>query len=364
MGKFKSRWADFGPLPNAERCVRFEIGEIMGFIIIHNTTLGPGLGGLRVKRYESEAATLADAARLGRGMAYKNSSAGLELGGAKAVINANPDELTLGHLRAYGEVVQELNGHYITAPDVGTEVSMMDVIMETTQFVVCVSREKGGLDDPSPSTARGVFLAIQEALPFAGKLSHLAQLIVLIQGYGKVGRPLAHLLQANGFKVLVAEAATVQRDQAASDGCELVGPGKVFETHAHIFAPCATGGILNTDSITALKNKGVRLICGGANNQLQDEGPNSELLKEKKIWWAPDFVANSGGVALACTEWELRTGKIRPDEVGDRTEMRLAGIGKRIRKIMAKAEDRDCTSLFAARKLAEDTIAKQGGLLR
>ncbi|HBV58036.1 MAG TPA: leucine dehydrogenase [Candidatus Magasanikbacteria bacterium] len=364
MGKFKSHWADFGPLPNAKRCVRFEIGDLMGFIIIHNTTLGPGLGGLRVKPYESEAATLADAARLGRGMVYKNAAAGLELGGAKAVINAEPDELTANHLRAYGEVVQELSGHYITAPDVGTEVSMMDIIMEATRYVVCVSREKGGLDDPSPSTARGVFLAMQEALPFAGNLRHLAQPIVLIQGFGKVGRPLAHLLQANNFKVLVAEANEVQRDQAASDGCEIVETNKVFGTHAHIFAPCATGGILNPDSITALKNHGVRLICGGANNQLQDEGRDSELLKEKKIWWAPDFVANAGGVALACTEWELRTGKITPDQVNDRTEMRLAGIGKRIRKIMAKAEDRDCTSLSAARKLAEDTVAKQGGELR
>ena len=364
MGKFKSRWADFGPLPNAERCVRFEIGELMGFVVIHNTTLGPGLGGLRVKRYESEAATLADAARLGRGMAYKNASAGLELGGAKAVINANPDELTANHLRAYGEVVQELDGHYITAPDVGTEVSMMDIIMETTRFVVCVSRKNGGLDDPSPSTARGVFLAMQEALPFAGNLRNLAQPIVLIQGFGKVGRPLAHLLQANNFKVLVVEADAAKHDQIAGDGCELINADRVFETRADIFAPCATGGILNPDSITALKKQGVRLICGGANNQLQDEGRDSELLKERKIWWAPDFVANAGGVALACTEWELRTDKIRPDEVSDRTEKRLAGIGKKIKKIMAKAEDHDCTSLSAARKLAEDTVFKQGGELR
>ncbi|MBI5022607.1 MAG: Glu/Leu/Phe/Val dehydrogenase [Candidatus Magasanikbacteria bacterium] len=364
MGRFKSRWADFGPLPNTKRCVRFEIGELMGFIIIHNTTLGPGLGGLRVKPYESEAAALADAVRLGRGMVYKNAAAGLELGGAKAVINAKPDELTANHLRAYGEVVEGLGGDYITAPDVGTEVSMMDIIMETTQFVVCVSREKGGLDDPSPSTARGVFLAMQEAMPFAGNLRNLTQPIVLIQGYGKVGRPLAHLLQANNFKVLVAEANATLHDQIAGDGCELMNTDKVFGTRAQIFAPCATGGILCPDSIVSLKKAGIRLICGGANNQLQDEGRDSELLKDQKIWWAPDFVANAGGVALASTEWELRTGKITPDQVTDRTEMRLMGIGKRIRKIMAKAEDHGCTSLSAARKLAEDTVAKQGGELR
>lgn len=361
----KAKWEDFGPLPGYERCVRFQIDNKTGVIIVHNTTLGPALGGFRVKPYKSEAEMVADVARLARGMSYKNASSGLELGGGKAAVKVRQGQsITPSFLRAYGKVVEALGGIYITAPDLGTDVAMMDIISSTTKFVDCLSEDKGGLGDPSPSTARGVFLAMQTAVPFVPTFKKIAHLRILIQGYGKVGQPLARMLKEDAYHVLVAETDYARRCQAIGDGFEIVDAKNVFAVSAHIFVPCATGGILYPETITALRNVGVRLICGGANNQLRDESRDSHLLKKNRIWWVPDFIANAGGVAIACTEWEVRAGKIELAKAVDRTEERLQNIARRCRRIMVKAEDGDCTTLEAARKLAEDTVAKQGGELR
>lgn len=363
MKKVKMYWNDFGPLPNYERCVRFKIGGLVGIIIIHNTTLGPALGGFRVKPYPSEAEMISDAARLARGMSYKNAASGFELGGGKAAVNAVPHKIGRAFLKKYGEIVEALKGKYITAPDFGSNVAMMDSISATTKYVDCLSEKKGGLGDPSPSTARGVFLSIQAAEGFVPSFKRTTTLRILIQGYGKVGRSLAQMLKNEHYHVLVAETAEDQRHLAEQDGCELVAPEQVFQTPTHIFAPCATGGILQPDTIASLKEAGVKLICGGANNQLQDEGRDSHLLRKVRIWWVPDFVANAGGVAIAYTEWQARTGQITYEQADARTEERLQKIARRCQKIMMKAEDRDFTTLEAARKLAEDTVAKQGGKL-
>lgn len=359
----KVKWSDFGPLPNYERCVRFDIGGVVGIIIIHNTTLGPALGGFRVKDYGSEAEMIADVARLARGMSYKNAGSDFELGGGKAAMNAAPCQITVSFLKRYGEIVEALKGKYITAPDFGSNVAMMDVISLTTKFVDCLSEKKGGLGDPSPSTARGIFLAIQAAEGFVPSFKRISTLRVLIQGYGKVGQPLAQMLKNDGYSVLVAEIAENQRHLAEQDGCELVLPEKAFQTPAHIFAPCATGGILHPETIRSLKEAGIKLICGGANNQLQDEERDPQLLRKARIWWVPDFIANAGGVAIAYTEWQVRSGEITREQAADCTEQRLQRIARRCQKIMMKAEDGEFTSLEAARKLAEDTVAKRGGKL-
>lgn len=359
------KWEDFGPLPGYERCVRFQIGGKVGIIIVNDTTLGPALGGFRVKPYRYEAEMVADVARLARGMSYKNASSGLELGGGKAAVRLKRGQtITTAFLRAYGEVVEALGGIYITAPDLGTDVAMMDIISTTTKFVDCLSEEKGGLGDPSPSTARGIFLALQTAVPFVLTFKRTAHLRVLLQGYGKVGIPLARLLREDSYHVLVAETDATRRQQAKADGFELVDPKNLFGTPAHVFAPCATGNILFPGTIAALKEAGVRLICGGANNQLQDEGRDSDLLKKSRIWWVPDFIANAGGVAIACTEWEVRAGKIERTKAAERTEERLQMIANRCRSIMKIAEKKGYTTLEAAMKLAENIVAQHGGELR
>lgn len=363
MGKIKHRWSDFGPLPNYERCLRFEIEGKVGVIIIHNTTLGPALGGFRVIRYRSEAEMVADVARLARGMSYKNAASGFELGGGKAAVNVDPREITSKFLEMYGEIIDSLKGRYITAPDFGTTVEMMDVISETTQFVDCLSEQKGGLGDPSPSTARGVFLSILAALPFAFGENSKPDKKVLLQGYGKVGQPLASMLREIGFEVLVVETKNRRILQAQENGFQLIAPEQFLSTPADIFSPCATGGIINSENIPFLKQTGIRLICGAANNQLRNEEKDSQLLKESQIWYVPDFIANAGGVAIAYTEWEMRQGKIKQGQTKEETENRLKKIARRVKKFLRMASGRNLTTLEAARKLAEDAVADAGGAL-
>lgn len=355
---------EFGPLPNYERCLRFKIEEKVGVIIIHNTTLGPALGGFRVKDYESESEMRADATRLARGMSYKNAASGFKLGGGKAVVNAAPEELTPKFLRKYGEVVEGLGGRYITAPDFGSNVSMMDIISQSTNHVVCLSEENGGLGDPSPSTARGVFLSILSAFPFAFKRKKIEGTTILLQGYGKVGRPLALMLKEAMFTVVVAEIANKERKQARQDGFRLARLATTYQTRADVFVPCATGAVLNPRTIPQLKAAGVKLICGGANNQLAEAKRDIQLLQEALIWYAPDFIANAGGVAIAYTEWEVRTGRIKKEDSAAVVEKRLQKIAKRLSKILQISSGRGITTLAAAEKLAEETVADQGGRLR
>lgn len=355
---------ELGHLPNYERFFRFEIEGKVGVIVIHNTALGPALGGVRIKLYKSEAEMIVDVIRLAHGMSYKNAGSGFDLGGGKAAINALPEELTPKFFQKYGEVVEAMNGKYITAPDIGSDVKMMNIISQSTKYVVCLSEENGGLGDPSPSTARGVFLSLLAAIPFALKGRLSKNITVLLQGYGKVGQPLAKMLKETGFHVLVSEIMDRARDQARQDGFQLVRLSTVYQSRADIFAPCATGAILSPRTIPLLKDAGVKLICGGANNQLEETGRDIQLLQKARIWYAPDFIVNAGGVAIADTEWGVRTGKIKLDEAGATVEKRLQKIAKRLSKIFQIALGRGITTLAAAEKLAEDTVADRGGRLR
>jgi leucine dehydrogenase len=354
---------DVVPLPHFERCLRFEIEGKVGFIIIHNTVLGPALGGLRVKRYSSEAECFSDCARLARGMSYKNSASGFSLGGGKAAVNASSEEITHTFLKEYGELVASLRGEYITAPDFGTDVRMMDVIAQKTRYVTCLSPENGGLGDPSPFTARGVFLSLEKAVNFLG-LKKERSLRVLLQGYGKVGKSLASLLREAGYKVIVSEISEERKNQAKKDGFWVVEREKFYETPAEIFSPNGSGGVVNPETILLLKKAGVKLICGGANNQLAETEREVDLLRNEEIWYIPDFIANAGGVALAYTEWRLRQGEIKKEEVETEMNKLLEKIAKRVGKILQSARGRGLTTMAAAERLAEETVADHGGRLR
>lgn len=262
-----------------------------GIIAIHSTALGPALGGTRFWNYESDAAAITDALRLSRGMTYKNAVAGLDLGGGKSVIlgdNRTKDRESI--FRAHGRFVESLGGRYITAEDVGTGTADMDFVHIETNHVAGL-KEKSG--DPSPVTAHGVFRSIQASAKHCWGSDDLTGKVVAIQGCGNVGRALANELHEAGAKLVVSDIDPERAARVAREtGAEVVEGDAIYSAKADIFAPCALGGIINDTTIPMLK---VAIVAGGANNQLL-EPHHGDMLEERSILYAPDYVANAGGV--------------------------------------------------------------------
>lgn len=373
----KVNWLEFGPLPNYERCLRFEIfdafynayGEqwieitkAVGIICVHNTTLGQALGGLRIKKYNNEAEMVADCARLARGMSYKNAASGLPLGGGKAVIDASPADISPKFLEMLARAVDALGGQYITAPDMNTTPQMMDIVSQHTKYAACLSHACGGLGDPSPWTAKGVFASLQAAAPFVFGKENLDGLKILIQGYGKVGSGLAELCANANMLVSVCDADSARLDEAkkkfstVSDMLDL--------SPLDIFSPNAIGGCINYATIGKMATAGVKLVIGGANNQLENAERDMRLLDQYRICWVPDFVANAGGVAQACADWEMRRDSLSREDASKLLNERIAKIGERVKEILKIASGRQMTTLEAAERLAERTVADHGGVLR
>lgn len=286
-----------------------------GVIAIHNTSLGPALGGTRFWNYASDEEAIVDVLRLSRGMTYKNAVAGLNLGGGKAIIIgdnrvANREMI----FRAHGRFCESLGGRYVTAEDVGTSTSDMDFVHMETSYVVGLAGKSG---DPSPVTAHGVFRSIQASAKYRWGSDDLTGKKVAVQGCGNVGRYLAKALVAAGAKIIVSDidADRVARVAVETDA-EVVQGDEIYSAKADIFAPCALGGIINDETIPKLQ---VEIVAGAANNQLLEDR-HGEILEEKGILFAPDYVANAGGVINVYSElagWDSKRAFRKADDIYD-----------------------------------------------
>lgn len=271
-----------------------ELG-LKGIIAVHDSTLGPALGGCRIWSYPNEADALFDVLRLSRGMTYKSSINGINLGGGKSIIiNSDKSLRTEAYWKRFGEFVNNLNGTYITAEDVGTSTQEISYIMQKTKHVAGKPENAGGTGDPSPVTAHGVYLGMKAAAKFTYGNDNLSGKKIVVQGAGHVGQYLIDSLVKEGAQIFVADINEQNlKTLSAKHKVHVISPDEVYAQEADIFAPCALGAILNTDTIRQLK---VQIIAGAANNQLAHEVMHGHQLKDKGIVYAPDFLINGGGV--------------------------------------------------------------------
>ena len=268
---------------------------LKAIIAIHNTVLGPGLGGTRIWNYASDAEAINDVLRLSRGMTYKAAISGLNLGGAKAVIIGDAGKIkTEALMRKFGRFVENLNGKYITAEDVNTTTRDMEYVNMETDHVVGLPESKGGGGDPSPVTAYGVYMGMKAAVKHAFGNESLAGKKVAVQGIGKVGGHLLEHLHKEGAKLFITDINEEMLAKYSKEfGATVVKGTEIYGLDVDVFAPCALGAILNTENINQLKAK---VVAGAANNQLADENVHGPMLVEKGIAYAPDFLINAGGL--------------------------------------------------------------------
>jgi glutamate dehydrogenase/leucine dehydrogenase len=322
---------------------------LRAIVAVHSTRLGPALGGTRFYPYRSEAEGLEDVLRLARGMTYKAAAAGLDLGGGKAVIFGDPTrDKTEALLRAYGRHVDALGGRYLTAEDVGTTQADMDVVRRETRFVTGVSPALGGSGDPSAATAYGVLWAMKAAAAHLWGDTSLTGRHVAIAGVGKVGAALAAHLVEERCRLTVADVTPAAVEAAVSaSGAEAVAVEKIHAVDCDIYAPCALGGALNTETIPELR---CAAVVGSANNQLADGAASAGRLAELGILYAPDFVANAGGLINIAEE--LAPGGYHPD----RALAAVQRIFDTVTSVLQAAEAEGVTTAAAADRLAEDRI--------
>ena len=267
---------------------------LRAIIAIHDTTLGPALGGCRLWDYGSDEEALTDVLRLSRGMTYKNAVAGLNLGGGKAVIIGDPKKVKSEALfRTFGRFINNLGGRYITAEDVNINTQDMDYVAMETRYVSGLANRDGS-GDPSPVTALGVFHGIRASVEHKLKRDNLHGLRVAVQGVGAVGRYLCGYLHAAGAQLVVADIDEAKvRSMAERYGAKTSDVKSIHAADVDVFAPCAMGAILNDQTIPELK---APIVAGGSNNQLADESRHGAQLLERGILYAPDYVINAGGV--------------------------------------------------------------------
>jgi leucine dehydrogenase len=322
-----------------------------GIVAIHDTTLGPALGGTRFWQYGSTEEAITDALRLSRGMTYKSAVAGINLGGGKSVIigdNRRTDREAL--FRAHGRFIATLGGRYITAEDIGTSPADMEYIKLETDHVAGLLGLSG---DPSPVTAYGVYVGMKAAAKVRWGSDTLAGKTVAIQGCGKVASHLAIHLRDEGAKLIVTDidAEKVKR-VVAETGARSVAPDTIYDQEADVYAPCALGATVNDETLPRLK---VQIIAGGANNQLAEDRHGDEL-ELREILYAPDYVINGGGVINVYGElhrWPVERAQKKAGEIYE-TLLRIFEIAKQERIPTYRAADR----------LAEQRIAAVGGLDR
>jgi leucine dehydrogenase len=318
-------------------------------VAIHSTVLGPALGGLRMWRYGALGDAIADALRLSEAMTYKASAAGLDLGGGKAVLCVPPDrEPTATERRELmldlGDIVDSLEGRYVTAEDVGTGTDDMAVIRERTEHVVGLPVDSGGSGDPSPITARGVESAIRASCEHRYGSGTLAGRRVTVVGLGHVGSHLTERLASDGAVLSVSDIDPGKRELADRLGARWLEPADAVTAECDVLAPCALGGAIDTDSVERLR---CEVVCGAANNVLAERSL-ADRLAERGILYAPDFIANAGG--LISVYGELHSlDQQRLDSLVD-------GIGEALRQVFEAGEARSVTPLEAARALAEERL--------
>jgi leucine dehydrogenase len=328
-------------------CVDREVG-LKAFIAIHDTTLGPALGGCRIWPHKTEEDAINDVLRLSRAMTYKNSAAGLHLGGGKALLWADPRaQKTEAMLRAYARFVDMMGGRYVTTEDVGTASEDMIVVRQVTRHVTGLPRAMGGSGDPSEATGLGIYRGMRAAIKEAFMTDSARGMTVAVQGFGKVASYLASHLKQAGAHLVVTDINKDALKRAAAMGCEIVeDPDAIYDVACQVFAPCALGGTLNKDTIPRLKAK---VVSGSANNQLATDA-DGDLLHQRGIVYAPDYVINAGGVINLSYEigrpYSEEAARAHVEKLYDAVE-RVIAISKRDGVSTAKAADR----------LAEERIA-------
>ncbi len=318
---------------------------LQAIIAIHNTHLGPAMGGCRMYPYANSNEALADVLRLSRGMSYKSALAGLPYGGGKAVIIGDPKkDKTPARLQAMGEFIDSLGGRYITAEDSGMGVEDLKQLALKTPYVVGLNDSLAHGGDPSPATAQGVFVGIKAALQYRYGSESLRGRRVAIQGAGAVGLELLGLLLAEGAEVAVADLNIARLEQAARLGAEIVEPRNILSMAVDVLAPCAMGAVINDDSIGELR---AGIIAGSANNQLL-HSLHGEQLRERGILYAPDFVINAGGII-----------DIYHQERGSDSAQRDAHIGNiagSLSRIFKEAEEKGVSTDYVAEEMARQHL--------
>lgn len=320
---------------------------LKAIIGIHNTTLGPALGGTRMWNYASEWEALNDVLRLSRGMTYKSAISGLDLGGGKAVIigdakkDKNPELI-----KAFAKYVNSLGGRYITAEDVGTTTDDMDLIHSITPHVTGISQSLGGSGNPSPVTAYGVFMGLKAAAQFQFGTDNLNGKKVLVQGIGNVGETLVKHLVENGALVQITDINQERVSQIAKKyNVQQFSGTDIYSADVDIYSPCALGATINDDTIEKIKAK---VIAGAANNQLAVEAIHGKRLQERGIVYAPDFLINAGGIINVFGEIV----KYDLNEALRRTE----NIYNTTLEVLNYAKEHGLTSQQAAMKKAEERL--------
>jgi leucine dehydrogenase len=331
-----------------------KVSGLRAIIAIHSTALGPALGGTRFFPYPSEEEALADVLRLSKGMTYKAAVTGLDLGGGKAVIIGDPRTMKSERLfRAYGRIVDSLQGRYITAEDVGTTTADMDTVRTETRWALGNSVALGGAGDPSPVTARGLLAATRAVAQRLWGDTDLAGRRFAVQGVGKVGSAFVQLLIEARAEVVVTDAYDPAIDSAVENfGVKPVAPDDIYTVDCDFFSPCALGAVLNETTIPTLN---CSAVVGSANNQLATEA-DAQRLADRGILYAPDFVVNAGGLINVYDEL---TGYSRT-----RALHRVDAIYEATTRILDKAESNGITPNTAAVMIADERIRDIGDLRR
>lgn len=335
-----------------EQVVFFQNKEVglKAIVAIHNTVLGPALGGTRMWPYASEEEALTDVLRLSRGMTYKAAASGLSLGGGKAVIIGDPKkDKSQALFTAYGRFLNTLAGRYITAEDVGVDVNDIEYVYKETDYVVGTETSHGGSGDPSPYTALGTFQGITSALQWLYKDESLKGKSVMVQGVGHVGENLVRLLTDVGAKCFIADVDAERTARIADTfGAEIVGVDDVYNVDCDIYAPCALGNVINEGTIEKLRCK---IVAGAANNQL-DVVDRADDLRARGILYAPDYLINAGGLINVYVELQGYS--------KERVERMTREIYYNLMNVYQISEKNNVSTAHAANRLVEHRLQTAG----
>jgi leucine dehydrogenase len=327
-------------------CTDLEVG-LKAVVSIHDTTLGPACGGLRIWPYESEREAVMDALRLSRAMTYKAAAADLPLGGGKAVVIADSHtQKTEALLRSFGRFVDTLGGRYLTTTDVGSTGRDLEYIRQETAYVVGLPASAGGSGDTSTMTGLGIYMGMKACARQVWGSESLAGKKVAVQGFGKVATYVAHHLLKEDARLVVADVYEAATDRARDMGIAVVDVKEIYDQDCDIFSPCALGGVLNQESIPRLK---CRVIAGGANNQLATDEDGKDLHR-RGILYAPDYIINSGGIINVSAE-------IGAPYNADRAREKTERIYEIMGQVIEISQREEVPTSKAADRLAESRLA-------
>lgn len=328
---------------------------LKAIIAVHNTTLGPALGGTRMWPYNNEQEAIRDVLRLSRGMTYKAAISGLNLGGGKAVIIGDPREDKTEELfRAFGRFVDSLGGRYITAEDVGINVQDMEWVSSETKYVTGIPKSLGGSGDPSPVTAYGTYMGIKACCKKAYGSDSIEGKKIAVQGAGHVSSHLVRHLSEENADVYISDIYDDKVNALAEEfGANVVEPDDIYGLDVDIFSPCALGGVVNDDTIDHFK---CDIIAGAANNVLDEEDKHGQMLLDKDILYAPDYVINAGGLINVASELEGYN--------EERSHDKASRIYDTILDILNYSEENNTPTYIASNILAEKRIENVGNIHR